>query len=170
MIEIVPYDPAWPAMFAAERVRLAAALGPIAERIEHNGSTAVTGLAAKPIVDIQISVARLQPMSTYAAPLAAFGYTHVAHPDDTRCAFFHRPARWPHTHHLHVVESGGDEERRTMAFRDYLRMHPDTACEYEALKWRLAAQWIGDTADSREAYASAKSSFIERVIGAEDGK
>src|SRR5947209_13255704 len=112
---VVPYDSAWPAAFERERERLRPALGPLALRIEHNGSTAVPGLAAKPIIDIQVSVARLRPMAAYAAPLETIGYTHVPHPDDAFCPFFHRPGGWPHTHHVHVVESGGEEERRTLA-------------------------------------------------------
>jgi len=70
MITIVPYDPDWPRQFEQERARLADALGAIAIRIEHHGSTAVPGLDAKPVIDIQVSVAQLQPMDTYAAALA----------------------------------------------------------------------------------------------------
>jgi len=162
-IAIVPYDPAWPLEFARERDRLQAALGDLALRIEHNGSTAVPGLAAKPVIDIQISVARLQPLAACAGPLARLGYVHVASADDDRCPFFHRPAEWPHTHHVHVVEAGGAEERQTLAFRDYLRAHPDAAREYEALKRALAAAFGGADAAAREAYANAKSEFVTRI-------
>jgi GrpB-like predicted nucleotidyltransferase (UPF0157 family) len=161
---VVPYDPAWPIEFARERDRLAAALGAAAVRIEHNGSTAVPGLAAKPVIDIQIAVARLHPMDAYAAALGRLGYTHVPHADDAVCPFFHRPAEWPHTHHVHVVEAGGDEERRTLAFRDYLRAHPDAAREYAALKKRLAHEFGGEDFASREGYAAAKSMFVASVL------
>jgi len=163
-LPIAPYDARWPVQFAAERDRIARALGPIARRIDHHGSTAVPGLDAKPIIDIQVSVERLQPLSAYAAPLATLGYVHVASADDDRCPFFHRPSSWPHTHHVHVVEFGGDEERRTLAFRDYLRAHPQTAQEYLALKKTLAA--AADAADpaAREAYAVAKTEFVERIV------
>jgi len=164
MLEIVPYDPRWPGEFEAERGRVDAALGSLALRVEHNGSTAVPGLAAKPIIDIQISVARLHPIDAYAGPLASLGYVHVCHEDDARCPFFHRPRDWPHTHHVHVVEAGGPEERRTLAFRDYLRAHPAAAREYDGLKRRLAALLGGRDADSREAYAVAKSAFVERIL------
>ncbi len=89
---------------------------------------------------------------------------HVPSADDSWCPFFHRPRDWPHTHHVHVVEAGGEEERRTLAFRDYLRAHPSAAREYEALKRRLAARHGGSDAESREAYAAAKSSFIDRIL------
>jgi GrpB-like predicted nucleotidyltransferase (UPF0157 family) len=161
---IVPYDPSWPRAFALERDRIAAALGEIALRIEHNGSTSVPGLAAKPIIDIQVSVARVQPIDVYRPRLAELGYTHVPHPDDDFCPFFHRPAVWPYTHHVHVVESGGDEERRTLAFRDYLREHDDIAREYEALKRRLAPRHAATDFTSRQAYADAKGPFIGSVV------
>lgn len=162
-IEIVPYDPAWPRAFAAERDRIAARLGDVAVRIDHHGSTAVPGLAAKPVIDIQVSVRRLQPLTEYAAPLARLGYVHVPHPDDAFCPFFHRPAAWPHTHHVHVVQSGGAEERRTLAFRDYLRAHPEAAREYEQLKRRLAPLHGAATFASRQAYADAKTEFVTRT-------
>jgi len=87
----------------------------------------------------------------------------VPHPDDAFCPFFHRPAAWPHTHHVHVVEAGGEEERRTLAFRDYLREHGDAAREYEDLKRRLAPQYSATEFSSRQAYADAKAEFITRV-------
>jgi GrpB-like predicted nucleotidyltransferase (UPF0157 family) len=164
MLEIVPYDPRWPREFETERQRIDAALGSLPHRVEHHGSTAVPNLAAKPIIDIQISVARLHPIDIYAQPLASLGYVHVPHEDDARCPFFHRPRDWPHTHHVHVVEAGGPEERRTLAFRDYLRAHSAAAREYDGLKRRLAARHGGRDAESREAYAAAKSAFVERVL------
>jgi len=165
-LQILSYDSRWPLAFEAERDRIAQRLGPIACRIDHNGSTAVPGLDAKPIIDIQISVQRLQPIRGYAEPLATLGYVHVPHVDDAFCPFFHRPREWPHTHHVHVVESRGQEERRTLAFRDFLRDHSDIATEYVALKKRLAALTDATKASSREAYAGAKSEFIERVVQA----
>lgn len=163
-LQILPYDPRWAAEFETERDRIAGMMGDLAIRIEHNGSTAVPGLAAKPVIDIQISVKQLQPMPLYAQRLAALGYLHVPHVDDAVCPFFHRPGEWPHTHHVHVVEAGGQEERRTLAFRDFLRDHDDVAHEYVALKRRLAAVTDATSADSREAYAVAKGEFIERVV------
>ena len=161
-LEIVPYDLQWPSAFKAERDRIAAALSAIAVRIDHNGSTSVPGLAAKPIIDIQVSVRSL-PIETYAPALTQLGYVHVPHPDDSFCAFFHRPAAWPHTHHVHVVQSGEDEERRTLAFRDYLREHPEVAREYERLKRELAPQHSARDFSSRQAYADAKTAFVRRV-------
>ena len=162
-LEVVGYDSRWPQMFATERERITAMLGGIALRIDHNGSTSVPGLSAKPIIDIQISVICLQPMGTYATGLERLGYVHLPHPDDSFCPFFHRPASWPHTHHVHVVESGGAEERKTLAFRDYLREHPEAAREYEDLKIRLVSALRAEGASGRTAYAEAKTEFVTSV-------
>jgi GrpB-like predicted nucleotidyltransferase (UPF0157 family) len=118
------------------------------------------------VIDIQVSVAALQPMAPYRDRLTAIGYVHVPHPDDALCPFFHRPASWPHTHHLHVVAEGSEEERRTLAFRDYLCDHPQTAREYETLKRRLAGEFSAGSVQSREAYAIAKTDFVERTVAA----
>jgi GrpB-like predicted nucleotidyltransferase (UPF0157 family) len=163
-LEVVPYDPGWPAAFEAEATRLRTALGTQALRIDHHGSTAIPGIGAKPIIDIQVSVAALQPIAAYGERLRAIGYVHVPHPDDSFCPFFHRPPHWPHSHHVHVVEAGGPEERRTLAFRDYLRDHAATARDYERLKHDLAAQLAANNSESREEYARAKTDFIERIV------
>jgi len=163
-LAVVPYDTDWPRAFAAERDRIAAVLGALAIRIDHNGSTAVPGLPAKPIIDIQVSVERLQPIEAYAPSLAHLQYIHVPHADDAFCPFFHRPATWPHTHHVHVVQAGGAEELRTLAFRDYLREHSDAAREYASLKRRLAPRYIATKFSSRQAYAEAKTAFITRIV------
>jgi GrpB-like predicted nucleotidyltransferase (UPF0157 family) len=163
-IEVVPYDPSWPARFEAERARIAEALGALALRVDHNGSTAVPGLAAKPVIDIQVSVAALAPLARFAEPLAAIGYVHVPHADDAFCPFFHRPAHGPHSHHVHVVAAGGSEERRTLAFRDYLREHAEAVAVYASLKRDLAERFAGDSFESRNAYADAKSAFVEDAI------
>jgi GrpB-like predicted nucleotidyltransferase (UPF0157 family) len=153
-------------MFAAEKIRLEQALGSAALRVEHHGSTSVPGLAAKPIIDIRVSVAALEPLDRFVDALATLGYVHVPHADDERCPFFHRPADWPHTHHVHLVEADGVEERWTLAFRDYLRASRDIATEYERLKRQLASKSDASTAVGREAYAAAKSPFVERITRA----
>lgn len=162
-LEVVPYDPGWPAAFSAERARIAAILRDLAIRIDHHGSTSVPGLAAKPIIDIQVSVARLRPLEIYETRLASLDYVHVAHADDAVCPFFHRPAGRPHTHHVHLVRSGSAEERRTLAFRDYLRARPGVARAYEALKRELAHRHAVATPESHEAYADDKTAFVVRV-------
>ena len=87
--KIVPYHARWRWAFIEERDRIAVALGPLALRIEHHGSTSVVGLAAKPVIDIQISVGTLHPLDRYITPLAVLGYVHVPHQDDVFCPYFH---------------------------------------------------------------------------------
>src|SRR5436190_15410994 len=163
-LQIMPYNPGWASEFETERDLISRTLGQLACRIDHKGSTAVPELEAKPIIDIQVSVEQLQPIRAYAEPLAALGYVHMPHLDDAVCPFFHRPREWPHTHHVHVVQSGGDEERRTLAFRDFLREHGDVAREYVALKKHLATLVNAVESSSRETYANAKGEFIDRVV------
>ena len=165
MIAIVPYDTAWPATFAAEATRIRESLAALALRIEHVGSTAVPGLAAKPVVDIQVSVRTLERLSAYFQPLSAIGYTHVPLGDVDRVyPFFQKPSAWPSTHHIHLCVLGSNHERRHLAFRDYLRDHPPVADEYVQLKRILAAANHGDTLESREAYSLSKSAFIAAVL------
>jgi len=161
---IVPYDPTWPEMFEAEAARIRKALGDLACRVDHVGSTGVPGLGAKPVIDIQVSVRQLRPMTTYMIPLHDLGYTHSPHPDDVDYPFFHRPAEWPHTHHIHVCQQGSVEERRHLAFRDSLRGHPAVAADYCAVKLSVASHFDADSFESRNAYADAKCSFIEPIV------
>ncbi len=165
MIRIVPYDTAWPAQFAAEAQRLRDGLGPLALRIDHVGSTSVPGLAAKPVIDIQVSVRDLAPLSQFEPSLAALGYTHLALGDFDRVyPFFQRPATWPSTHHVHLCQIDSLEESRHLAFRDWLRVHPEACRTYEALKRKLAATHDGATLASRERYSLAKTGFIESIL------
>ena len=159
MIYIAEYDPEWPELFDAEARRLREALDGVALRIDHVGSTAVPGLAAKPVIDIQVSVAPREPLASYRDPLASLGYICTTTP----FLYFHRPADWPHTHHVHVRESGSDDEQRTIAFRDWLRTHPADRGAYEALKRSLARGADASSAESRFRYSRAKTDFIRTL-------
>jgi GrpB-like predicted nucleotidyltransferase (UPF0157 family) len=165
MIIIVPYDPAWPAMFDTEAANIRGVLGERALRIEHVGSTSVPGLAAKPVVDIQVSVPSLEPLSHYLEPLGQIGYRHVSlGPFDWVYPFFQKPGEWPSTHHIHLCVIGSEQEGKHLAFRDYLRKNPSIAAEYVALKSELAAENHGNTFESREQYSLAKSEFVNGVL------
>jgi GrpB-like predicted nucleotidyltransferase (UPF0157 family)/RimJ/RimL family protein N-acetyltransferase len=165
MITLAPYNPDWVRAFACERSMLAQALSELALRIEHVGSTAVPGLAAKPVVDIQVSVRDLSDFAMLTARLAALGYHHVPLGDFDRVyPFFQKPAGWPADFHVHLCAAGGEQERRHLAFRDHLRRHPGVAADYLALKHRLAGEFAGDTFASREQYSLAKSGFVEAIL------
>jgi GrpB-like predicted nucleotidyltransferase (UPF0157 family) len=165
VIEIVPYDPAWPARFDAEAAQIRAALDTHVLRIDHVGSTSVPGLAAKPVIDIQVSVATLENFDQYSQLLARLGYTHVPMGDFDRVyPFFQKPKKWPSSFHVHLCVAGEEQERRHLAFRDYLRLQPGVAQRYAELKRALARVHVGDTKASRERYSSAKTEFICSVL------
>jgi GrpB-like predicted nucleotidyltransferase (UPF0157 family) len=165
MITIDPYDPAWPARFDTEAVSIRRALGELALRVEHVGSTAVPGLAAKPVVDIQVSVPSLANMGDFTERLSQIGYGHVPlGPIDLVYPYFQKPTVWPSTHHIHLCGVGSEQERKHLAFRDYLRNHPLIAAEYVTLKRQLAFANDGGTIASQERYSLSKSEFVNSVL------
>jgi len=158
-IEIVPYDPAWPRQFEDERDSLRRILAAwLAGPIEHIGSTAVSGLAAKPVIDIMAGVRSLEASRPAIDAAATLGYCYFPYQAD-RKHWFCKPSPAFRTHHLHLVPVDSHEWRRPIAFRDYVRAHPAIAAEYEMLKRRLAQEFR----DDREAYTAAKHPFIAAV-------
>ncbi len=155
-IRIVDYDAAWPAAAAAELDRIKQALGGVALRLEHVGSTAVPGLAAKPILDLQLSVDAIADLERYAEPLQALGYLFAPAPESPDLHFFAKPPERPRTHHVHVCEAGSDHELRHLALRDYLRTHADEAERYAALKRRVTERHPRD----RLAYIAGKHDHL----------
>lgn len=153
---IVDYDPRWPELYAAERERLLAALGEQVTRMEHVGSTSVPGLAAKPIVDIEIYVRQLEPMDPYRAPLEALGYQFTFDPEMPDLHYFGWPAERPRRYHLHISQTGSAHMTRVVAVRDYLRAHPVEAAAYAAVKRALTDARPGD----RDAYVAGKHDFV----------
>ncbi len=160
---VVPYDEAWPSLFEEERALIEGAIGPWVEEIEHVGSTAVPGLAAKPVIDIMVGVKSLDDSPVLIEHLAGVGYEYV--PEFERVLPFRRYFRkgrgGRRTHQIHLVERSNTEwwERHLM-FRNYLRTHPETAREYGRLKDHLAERFRSD----REAYTDAKTDFISEVV------
>jgi GrpB-like predicted nucleotidyltransferase (UPF0157 family) len=161
VIRVVDYDPAWPAPAAAEARRIEAAVGEAAVRVDHVGSTAVPGLVAKPIIDLQLAVDALEPRARYVRPLEALGYLFAPDPESPDFHFFGFPAARPRTHHLHVCIAGGEHELRHLALRDYLRAHPDEAAGYGALKRDLVARHPAD----RLAYIEGKDRYVAALEG-----
>ena len=164
-ILIVDYDPRWPQLYEEEKARIIAAIGRWLADIQHVGSTAVPGLAAKPIIDIMPGLRSLDDTPRIIGPMRRLGYQYFPEYEDDlpERRYFRKPPgeafRGLGTHHVHVVETASDFWRRHIAFRDYLRAHPDAAAEYAALKRRLAAEYGAD----REGYTEAKSDFITAV-------
>jgi GrpB-like predicted nucleotidyltransferase (UPF0157 family) len=154
-IVIAGYDPAWPVRFEAERARILGAIDPAARRIEHIGSTAVPGLAAKPIVDILVAVEDPDDEAAFVPALEAAGYVlRVREPE-------HRMLRTPQLDvHVHVWRDGSSEVGRHLALRDRLRASADDRAAYERLKRSLAQREWDDMND----YAAAKGALIEEIM------
>jgi GrpB-like predicted nucleotidyltransferase (UPF0157 family) len=158
-IEIVSYDPAWPALFLVERHDLQRVLAPwLTGPIEHIGSTAVPGIVAKPIIDIMAGVNTLEVSRPAIEAAATLGYCYFLYQPD-REHWFCKPSAAFRTHHLHLVPVGAPQWIRPIAFREYLRAHSDVAAEYDKLKRELAVRFRLD----REAYTGAKAPFIDAV-------
>jgi GrpB-like predicted nucleotidyltransferase (UPF0157 family) len=154
-IVIAEYDPSWPARFEEERQRIAAALEATAIRVEHIGSTAVPGLAAKPIIDVLVTVANPEDEAAFVPRLEAAGYElRVREPG-------HRMFRTPERDvHVHIWADGDPDVTRQLTFRDRLRCSPGDRAEYERLKRELAAR---DWEDMNH-YAEAKSPLIDAIV------
>jgi GrpB-like predicted nucleotidyltransferase (UPF0157 family) len=158
-VGVVDYDPDWPRALGERAKPIRAALGEVALRIDHIGSTAVPGLAAKPIIDIQISVAAFDPLDLYRAPLGGLGYAFRADNTELTKRYFREPQGERRTH-VHVRRAGSFSEQFPLLFRDFLRAHPLEAAEYGALKRRLAERHRHD----RRAYTEAKVPFTWEII------
>jgi GrpB-like predicted nucleotidyltransferase (UPF0157 family) len=159
-VELVAYDPVWPDQFEAERIRLAAVLAPwLVGSIEHIGSTAVPGVAAKPVIDIAVGVRDLKSSEPARLAVLPLGYQYFPYRASEE-HWFCKPSPAYRTHHLHLVPFDGTLWRERLAFRDYLREHPVVAGDYATLKRSLTEQYRFD----REAYTEAKGPFIRAVL------
>jgi GrpB-like predicted nucleotidyltransferase (UPF0157 family) len=159
-IMIVDYNPSWPGIFQFHEAIIAQALGVIALRIEHMGSTAVPGLAAKPIIDILLVVEDSGNEAAYLPRMEGAGYElRIREPDWHQ----HRMLRTPEGDvHIHVYSVGCPEIDRIILFRNQLRLNPNDRNRYEQAKRKLAKQsW-----ESMDDYAKEKSEVVEAIIAA----
>ena len=157
-IAVVPYRQDWPDIFREHAARIAAALGDGALGIDHIGSTAVPGLAAKPIVDMLVVVADSADEDSYLPAMERAGYVlRVREPDYEQHRMFRTPER---DVHVHVLSAGSPEIERYLRVRDALRANAFLRMRYQALKEALAQQEWPDM----NAYAEAKSGMIEPII------
>ena len=177
MIEILDYDRRWPMEFAAIGQDIRLALGDIALRIDHVGSTSVPGLAAKNIIDVQITVRSIEPDALFATALEAAGYmmrrevTRDHRPPgieeggeaDWEKRFFKPPEGWRPTN-IHVRAQGRANQRYALLFRDYLRSDPRSAAAYAEVKRRLAHYHPNDLS----AYVTVKDPVCDIIIAAAD--
>lgn len=160
-VEVHVYHPDWPAAFAAESARLAAALSGAGQpffRLEHIGSTAVPGLAAKPVLDLMGGVTDFAALAGWVALLKKLGYTYKGEFGIPERHFFVLGEQT--THHLHLVAEDSRFWRDHLAFRDALRADPALSDAYAELKRELAVRYR----DDRAAYSEGKSDFIAAAI------
>ncbi|PIQ25267.1 hypothetical protein COW36_19970 [bacterium (Candidatus Blackallbacteria) CG17_big_fil_post_rev_8_21_14_2_50_48_46] len=169
MVTIQAYSPLWPEEFAEIAAKLRAGLGPLALRIDHIGSTSVPGLAAKDIIDLQITVAALSPDIIEA--LQALGYQHFVEvrcdhrppaavgPDSDWQKLYFRPPPGQRPTHTHVRQMGRPNQIYPLLFRDYLRAHPPMAEAYARLKQRLA-----ETLPNSQVYSEVKDPAVDLIF------
>ncbi|MEJ5946925.1 GrpB family protein [Pseudokineococcus basanitobsidens] len=156
-VELAEASPHWRAIANTWIARINDALA-TATRVEHVGSTAVPGLVAKPVVDLQVSVPAVADEGRYRPGLESLGLVLRARGQDH--LFFRPPAGQPRVIHVHVCEAGSSWERQHLYFRDQLRSRPDLAMDYARLKRDLALL-VGD---DRGAYNRGKAGFIRKVL------
>jgi GrpB-like predicted nucleotidyltransferase (UPF0157 family) len=163
-IAVVPPDPTWQSQAADLIVSLRPLLEPWLDGdIEHVGSTAVPGLAAKPVLDLLAPVTALEECDAAVEPLADAGWELVPPELDGRPwrRLYVLPDGARRVAHLHLVERAHEHWHATVTFRDRLRQHPELVAEYAELKRRLAEA----STDDREAYTDGKTDFVRRVVG-----
>lgn len=158
-IIIEDYDPGWPRSFEAIRERIRPAIGGFVTAIEHVGSTSVPGLAAKPIIDIDVLLRSPDDLPLAIAALNGLGYQHQGTLGIPGRDAFVAPSH-DVRHHLYVCSPDSPEFQRHITFRDYLRGHPRDAAEYGRLKRNLSGRFSID----HEAYTDAKTEFIEGIL------
>ena len=154
-VELVEHDPSWAGLFEEERVRLAPIFDGQVVAIEHIGSTSVPDLCAKPIVDVLVGLRDLELSDEQIEAMGRLGYDYLGEHGLPGRLFFRKE---PRTHHVHVVEHGGEHWERQLTFRDVLRADADERKRYDAYKRRLAAE-----GHPRDTYTELKTPFIREV-------
>jgi len=158
-IVVVPYDPKWPGLFMELGAALCEVLSETALRIDHIGSTAIPGLDAKPVIDVQISVASFEPLNAYRIPIESLGFVFRANnPDLSKRYFREKPGK--RRTHVHVRRAGSWGEQGALLFRDYMRAHDKDARRYADLKHSLAERYR----DDRPSYTNGKDTFVWEII------
>lgn len=160
-IVLRPRDPTWSTAFGDAAAELIARLGSVVVAVHHVGSTAIPGIAAKPVIDILAVVEDLGSLDERSDTLAELGYESLGEYGIPRRRYFRRNSgSGIRTHRVHAFPRGHEQIRRMLLFRDYLRAMVATAKQYEALKYQLAAQCV----DNIDAYAGLKTDFVQTVL------
>lgn len=156
IIRVVDYDPRWPGLFQAESKLISETLGGLIVSIHHIGSTAVPGLAAKPIIDILLEVKDVNELDSHNSEMEKLGYTPKGELGIPGRRYFSKGAA-DRTHQIHAFNAGSSGAVRHLAFRDYLIAHPQIAQEYAELKRKCARECDNDI----EKYGALKNDFVK---------
>lgn len=158
-IAVVDYDPAWPATFELLRSAIWPVVNDIAAAIEHVGSTAVPGLVAKPVIDLDVVVPSASVVAIAVRRLGTIGYVHRGDLGVPGREAFAAPASLPR-HHLYLCPAGSPALANHLAVRDHLRAHPYLVEEYGTLKKQLAVRFAHDS----EGYTAGKTTMLLRIL------
>jgi GrpB-like predicted nucleotidyltransferase (UPF0157 family) len=156
-IVLVPHDPDWARGFEGARAAIMEACSGYVLEVHHVGSTAIPGIAAKPVIDITGMLHRHEDGFACVPAMAALGYEFRGEAGVSGRHYFSKGE--PGRHHVHLYQLDHPEVGRHIRFRDYLRQNPKEASAYEVLKRELAARFGGDT----RSYCDAKSEFCTRI-------
>ncbi|WP_271755006.1 GrpB family protein [Cohnella sp. JJ-181] len=158
-VVIEPYSYNWPIRFNELQTQIVTKIGSDIHRIDHIGSTAVVGLAAKPIIDIQISVKDLVCIEIVSSGLTSLGFRYRPDNDDLTKKYFREPLGTRRTH-IHVRQAGSWSEQFNLLFRDYLRTHEVDRDQYAKIKYELADRFK----NQREQYVEAKTAIVWEIM------
>ena len=160
-VTVAEYRPEWQKIFEDEKRILQTSLGDVPAQIEHIGSTAVVGLAAKPIIDLMVGLEDFSIADNVVPKIEALGYEYVQKYEAVMPfrRFFKKERGGIRTHNIHMVGIGGEFWERHILFRDYLRQNPGVAGQYASLKKELAGREWEDVNE----YADAKTEFIKEI-------
>ncbi|HZC25560.1 MAG TPA: GrpB family protein [Actinopolymorphaceae bacterium] len=156
---VLDYDPAWPRWFDAIRAYVQPAVAEIALGIEHVGSTSVPGLAAKPVIDLDVVVQSRRDHHAAIRALEPLGYVHLGDLGRVDREAFRSPGTLPR-HNLYVVVKNSRPHLDHVQFRDHLRIHSDDAARYAARKREVAHLYVHDP----EAYVEAKADVVAEIL------
>jgi len=162
VVELVEYQPLWAKHFEAERTLLQLSFGTEVIRVEHVGSTAIPGLAAKPTLDMMVGLKELKSAECYSTQLGDLGYEFRPHHPVSGRLHYAKIQGGQRTHNLSLTMYGSDFWEAHLLFRDYLRSHSEATRTYQALKYRLAEKYPKDTVQ----YTGGKDEFIAEVLKA----
>ena len=160
---LAEYDPDWPGEFISESRRVREVLGAKVVDVHHVGSTAVNNLIAKPIIDLLVEVADLEPIDAMTESFIDAGYEVRGESGIPGRRFLTRNEEGQRTHDIHIFQTGHDEIVQMLLFRDKLRENPDVAASYADLKRGLAAKFHNDVLR----YTQEKTEFILGAVEAQ---